>query len=176
MLIKNSKWRNLTLLILLMTVIVFVFEIIPRGVGVIEMVFELLSNNNKIEQASEIEVELSSLNTENLMLKKEIESVVTDYDDSRQISGILSNLEEIAYNSRCGINSIKPTKLEEKKNLWVQNIQLEVNGSYENLYNFLRYLENSSKVIIINDVTFIPSKTKSGEVDMSLLLEVYLNL
>ena len=176
MLIKNSKWRNLSLLILVMTVIVLVFEIIPRGIGVVEMVFELVANNNKIDRAAEIEIELSSLNTENLMLKKEIESVVTDYDDSRQISGILANLQEIADNSECDITAIKPGKLEKNKNLWVQNMQLEINGSYENLYNFFRFLENSTKVMIINNATFAPSKTKSRKLEMSLLLEVYLNL
>lgn len=176
MLIKNKKWKNLSMLILTLTVIVFVFEIIPRGVGVFELLFELYTNNNKVERSSEIDIELKQLNLENTTVKKEIESLVTHYDDSRQISSVLAALEEISTLSGCEINTIKPAEPEVKKNLRVQSLELLINGSYENLYNFLRFTEKSSKVMIINSVDISPVKTGKSGLQMFLNIEVYLNL
>ncbi len=61
-------------------------------------------------------------------------------------------LNKIANKSKINISSIKPRKLKSNENLWLQPIELEVYSNYEEVYNFIRFLENSEKVIVITEV------------------------
>lgn len=153
-----------------------VFEILPRVRGVLELAWEKYESENKLNRMSEIDLMMTQINSENKLLKSRINSLVTDYEKERQLYGILSTLEKVTEETDCKITSIKPSGVEKNKNLWVQTINLEVNAPYENLYNFVRFIENSSKVMIVKNLSLKLQKGESKNLNMLISMEVYLNL
>ena len=176
MVFKNSKWRNLVVLMLFLFVLVLFMEIIPRAGGLIDLIWEKVENENKIGRIAEVDSELTEINSENKILKSRIGSLMTDYEEERQLYGILSTLEQVTIDSDCKITSIKPSGIDKKDDLWVQTIDLKVRGDYEKLYNFIRFVENSSKVMLVESLDIKPAKGEENNLDMSLTMEVYLNL
>ncbi|MGD8782119.1 MAG: type 4a pilus biogenesis protein PilO [Ignavibacteria bacterium] len=174
--IKIPKWRNLVSLILLFTFVVLIFEVFPGIISNFNLVLEWIEQSNRIDKMSEVENELQTVTKRNSKLKGKISSIVSDYEDSRNASSILSMVDEIASKSNVDIETIKPQKIIKRDNLWLQSIKVDLTSKYENYYNFIRLLEHSQKVVLIKEIFIEHENSINGNLQISTKLEVYLNL
>jgi Tfp pilus assembly protein PilO len=176
MLIENKKHKNVILLTLLATVIIFLFEVIPKYSDLVTIVFKLIEQNSEIERIAENEKELMELNLQNQLLKSRIYSTVSDYKENKNLSAVISHLDSLAKESHIKNLAIKPGQMIKENHLWLQPIEVSLNSGYENIYNYIRFLENSSRVIKIKGLYFKPEKPLKPELDLKANIEVYLNL
>ena len=90
--IKNPKWRNLFLLVLGFTIIVIFFEVIPRILNDITLISDWIEQSNRIDRIGEVEKALEISKKENSRLRKNIGSIVSNYEDKQKISSVLSSI------------------------------------------------------------------------------------
>ena len=174
--IKTPKWRNMVILILCFTMLVVVFEVFPGILNNADLVFEWIEQSSQIDKSDEIENRLTGVKQQNSQLKSYINNIVSNYEEAQNSSSILKMLDEIATRSKVDIEIIKPKTIIQRDNLWLQPIDIVLTSQYENYYNFIRFLENSQKVVLVKEI-FIESGNSDGvELQISLKLEVYLNL
>ena len=173
---NNTKWRNLFYLIAGFSLFVLILEIIPRTWDLTGNIAEWISSSNKIDMLNEQEQKLGEITIRNNRLKDEINSIVSDYEENKNISSILNELNGIASASKVKITNIKPEKIEKDKNLWLQPMEINIESNFDGIYNFVRMMENSSKVIVVKSIDIRSIKTLSGYLNSNVNIEVYLNL
>ena len=57
-----------------------------------------------------------------------------------------------------------------------QPVEISLESDYENIYNYVRFLENSSRIIKMKELKFKPMKTGLSILKLKANIEVYLNL
>jgi Tfp pilus assembly protein PilO len=176
MLIKNKKWKNYLLATLALFVLILLFEIYPRVSNILTLGYDLYKRNAKTEEAEQNNLNESNLITENKKLKLQINSFVSNYEESQKISSIISFLDDLAARNDVEVTEIVPGKVEKKNNLRLQPIEININSNYEGMFNFVRSLEKSSKVIVLKELDFKPIRPISDSLNVKANLEVYLNL
>jgi len=176
MLIKTSKWKNLSIMIIILFAAVMFLEIYPRTKFLVISSYNLIKQNNYAENLSDIEYDLKFLDAEYIRLKSEIGSIVTEYKENQKLSDLFAMLDETASHSKVKIKSIKPGKISEKENLWLQPMDITLTGNYVNIYNFIRFMEYSDKVTIIKNVEITPDKNRFTKLEAKIKMEIYLNL
>lgn len=174
--IKNPKWRNLFLLVLGFTIIVIFFEVIPRILNDITLISDWIEQSNRIDRIGEVEKALEISKKENSRLRKNIGSIVSNYEDKQKISSVLSSIDNIAKKAKVSLDRIIPKEVSYRDNLLLQPIEIELTSQYENYYNFIRFLENSPKVIIVKEIAVHQLESGSKYLKIDTKLEVYLNL
>lgn len=174
--LNNSKWKNITVSIIGFTLFILIFELMPRIIDLGSTYFDWLSNNKKLKASTSIEEELLDENIKNKNLKKMLKNIVSDYEQDKNISNVMNYLNNIADKSNITIASIKALKLKQNNNLWLQPVEIEFTSNYEELYNFIRFVENSSKVILLSNLNCKPKVLTKNKLDSKILLDVYLNL
>ena len=132
-------------------------------------------DEKKIEESENKRLAIRELEIKNKNLKKEINQVVSNYEENKNLSSVLSFLDEAAKESKVKFTSIRQRKLR-KDNLWMQPIEVNISSSYGNIYNFTRYLESSSKVAVLKELSFKPEEMLKPELEMKAEIEFYLNL
>ncbi len=176
MIIKSKKWKNINIGIIAFTLVVMLFEFIPRIIDLGSLTFGLVSDTIRIEETSNIDTELMEQTLKNKNLKSQLKQVVSTYEEDKNISTVMQYLNNIASKSNISIASIKALKLKQNDRLWVQPVEIEFTSNYEQLYNLTRFLERSSKVILVNKLSSKPEVITKSKLNTKLLLDVYLNL
>ena len=174
--IVTKKWKNISLAAILLTAIILIFEIIPRFISVFVSVVEIIEQDDKISDSENADMEIKLLALENKKLAQGINRLVSDYEENSKMSSVISLIDSLALLNSMRISSIIPQKIMKTGNLWKQPIEININGSYENFFNFVRYLESSQKVIVIDKINIKSERIHSKELDIQLSLDAYLNL
>ncbi|MBK7980281.1 MAG: type 4a pilus biogenesis protein PilO [Ignavibacteriae bacterium] len=174
--IRNKKWKNINISIIGFTVFVIVIEFMPRFLNLGSQTFNVISDKIKLKETSSIDNNIKEQSLINKNLVSQLKQIVSNYEDDKNISTVMQYLNNIANKSNIKISSIKALKLKQEDKLWLQPVEIEITSNYEQLYNFTRFLEYSSKVILVNKLTSIPKTATKETLNTKLLLDVYLNL
>lgn len=174
--IKSKKWKNINLGIITFTAMIIFFEFIPRVMDLSSQTFSWISDKIKLEETSDIDTKLMEQSARNKNLRTQMKQVVSDYEEDKNISTVMEYINHVANKSRINISSIKALKLKKDDRLWLQPVEIEFTSSYEQLYNFTRFIEHSSKVILVNKLSSKPKIITKGKLNTKLLVDVYLNL
>ena len=166
MLIKNKKWKNYILGTLSFFVLILLFEIYPRVSNILSLGYDLYERYAKTKEAEQNNLNENNFISENKKLKLQINSFVSNYEESQKISSIISFLDDIASKNDIEIAAIIPGKVEKKNNLWLQPIEININSNYEGMFNFVRSLEKSPKVILLKGLDFKPIKPKNDSLNV----------
>ncbi len=174
--IKNKKWKNINISIIVIIVLILFFEILPRIWDLGKTSIEFIENSKKLEKIDEVDSKLKELTIENRNLKAVMNKIVSNYEENKNISSTMRYLNDISNKSHISISSIKPLKLNKRENLWLQPIEIEFYSNYEQLYNFIRFLEYSKKVMLITEITVVPKIITHNKLKVITKIDVYLNL
>lgn len=173
MLIKNTKWKNITILSIVFFFIVLFFEILPGYAELISASAELLFREDPEEQMTKSEARLIQLKAEKRKLKVLASSQFSGYNEGG-VSSIIALLDESAAKSNSEIISLKPGNFKKNDNIVFQPVNMEMYAGYENLYNYLRFLENTPKVLHIKKLSI--KEFEEDDLIITAELEAYLNL
>ncbi|MBN2571421.1 MAG: hypothetical protein JXA68_04780 [Ignavibacteriales bacterium] len=176
MLIKNKKWKNLILLNLIVLIIILLFEIIPRGIELGSLFFDLIAQSNQIDEIQTIDNSINELKLINNKIKNQIRQNVTDYKENENISSFYALLTIIAEQTNSSIKTINASEIKKVNNLWSQKLEITFETNFINFFNFIQELENSQKVILIKNIFIKQEKLLSNKLLITTNFEVYLNL
>lgn len=176
MIIKNKKWRNISLIIIVFTIMIIVFEILPRSYDLVSSYLTSVDQEKKINELEIIKLEQRNLQIEVNDLENNISKLVSNIESDKKISSVISLLNQLSEKAKVKIVSIKPTKIYKKDNLWIQLLDIKMESELENIYNFTRFLENTEKVISFNKLEIKSVKPAANKLTINSELEVYLNL
>jgi len=166
--IKSKKWKNINLGIIAFTVVIILFEFIPRIMDLGTQTFSWISDKIKLEETSDIDAKLMEQSVKNKNLKSQMKQIVSDYEGDKNISTVMQYLNDIANKSNIHISSIKALKLKKDDRLWLQPVEIEFTSNYEQLFNFSRFIEHSSKVILVNKLKSEPEVITKGKLNTKL--------
>lgn len=172
----SKKYKRLIAIVILFSMVILVFEIIPRFFSLSEKSLEYITSKYKISSTEDYDLKIEMKTMENSLLQKKITSVVSDYEESQKISSIFKVLDLQAKKADLIINSIAPMQLEKKNNLWLLPIKVYIKSDFEKIYNLIRFVENTSKVVVFKNMKINTPKTASEGLDVELFMDVYLNI
>ncbi|MFH0736280.1 MAG: type 4a pilus biogenesis protein PilO [bacterium] len=156
--------------------LVVVIETLPRSISLISNYFQYLSQKSIVDNKSDTDTRLIEVQTKKSLLKESINKMVTNDDNDYRLSSIISLFNLYAEKSMVDILSLKPGKISKEGDLKVQRVELILNSNYEQLYNFVRFIENSEKVIRINEIIMEQSASSNQILEISFIADLYINL
>ena len=174
--IKNKKWRNISMIIIGFTILIIVFEIIPRSFDLVSNYITTVDQEKKINELEILKLQQKNLQIEVNDLENNISKLVSNIESDKKISSIINLLNQLSDKAKVKIVSIKPTKISKKDNLWIQLLEVKMESRLENIYNLTRFLENADKVISFNKLEVKSVKPANDKLTINSELEVYLNL
>lgn len=174
--IKNKKWKLILITVITSFIMITFFDLVPRVGDIATMALKFHGEKGKLKQEMESERSLKDLMAENRMLKGELKNTLSGYEDKENISSVISLLDSVAILSEIRISSIKPQKPYKKDNLMLQPIEVNITSSYERAFNYVMFLEKSSKVILVKDLSILSKDKSKDSLFIKASLEVYLNL
>jgi hypothetical protein len=155
---------------------IFFFNILPRTGELWDVYLEWRSQTELLENEMESNYELRFAEKLNAGLKARISSIVSEYDETIKVSSVIKSVDKVADKTRIEIITLRPKKIEKQENLWLQPIEIILSGSYENFYNLIRYIELSEKVVLIKAFELRPEDILKPELEIKLVVDVYLNM
>ncbi len=174
--IKTKKWKTLTIVIVVFTLFILLIEIFPRTIALVETLIEWNARVALVSNSENTATDLQRVEFENNRLKRGIERIVTDYEENKKISSIISLLNEIAGKTGPTISVIRPQEIRKSGNLWLQPIELRLSSDYDEFFNFVKMLEAAKKVMQINQIEIKPKKILKSGININMNLSVYLNI
>lgn len=174
--IKNQKMKMLLILILISFVMITALDLVPRLSGIGKTAISLYEKENKLKEEKESGEKLKNLTAENRMLKGEVKNSLAGYAENQNISSVIALLDSAAGFSETRISSIKPLNSYKKDNLLLQPVEVNIMTSYENVYNFIRFLEKAKKVVLVKELDIASKDESRDSLSVKARLEVYLNL
>ena len=174
--ISNKKQKRLFLLVTSFFILIFAVEIIPRFMDLSVKSINHFANQYKISSSDEYDNIIETKTIKNTLLQKKIAQIVSDYEESKKISSIFKILDKQASKADLQINSITPLKLSKKENLWLLPIKIKIKSNYEKIYNLVRFIENTSKVVVFKNKKKKKKTFTDDKVEVELLIDVYLNI
>lgn len=174
--IKNKRWKLIISATFGFTIVIIFFDLLPRYSALLNQAAARFDKRNSAGSLVKNQEKLRLLRIENQNLRRNINNIVTDYKENKNLSSVLTFLDEKAAESYIKLRDIKPGELKRQNNLWLQPIELNLNSNYENIYNYLRFLEGSNNVILITELSMKPANRSNDSLNIKAHLEVYLNL
>ncbi len=176
MLIKNAKWRSYVFVSITLFALVLLFEIIPDYSTLFSNLWEIVDGNNLNNRIKDYESQIADLESENSKLKTSVSNFITTNASKNDISSIISFLDKVSQRSFVKNYSLRSGNIEKKDNLSVLPIEVEINGNYSQAFNYLNFIERSSRVIIIRNLSIKPKEILKDSLIVKTNLSVYLNL
>ena len=174
--IKNKKWKNYIILTWVFFALIFLFEIIPDYSALFSDLFNMLNKNELKSDLKDCELKINSLNVEKQKLKSLISGSITDVDNNKDVSSVLSFLDDISERSRTNISMLKPGIISKSDNLCVLPIEIEMNAGYSGIYNYFNFLESSPKIVVIEGLEIKPKVLMTDTLTATANINIYLNL
>lgn len=150
---SNLKWKRYFLILTVLFLTVLLFEILPKSIFIIENSFLWISNESNTQNILKTEAELNNVMATNKYLKNVSSSLVANFREEQKLTDIYSLLNQAAAFAGIPIVEIKTGILSKNNSdIWSTTIDIKTECSYEQTFNFLRFVENSPKAIQLNSL------------------------
>lgn len=113
---------------------------------------------------------------ENKKLKKELAGILSNSDKAGSLSSTIELIDNISQKCDLEIQSIQPGNIKKENDLVIQSMDLVILSEYENFYNFARFVENASRIMLLRKIIIKQEKSGSDKLVINTKLDVYLNL
>ncbi|MBI2418556.1 MAG: type 4a pilus biogenesis protein PilO [Ignavibacteriales bacterium] len=174
--INSKKWRNILYLSGSAFALLLLLEIAPRYISAAEKLVDLYFKSRALEESRKNEILYKELALENKSLKEQIRSSVISHVEERSVAELLGTLEKQANAASVSIISLKPQSVVNKDHLMMQPVEITLHANYENLYNFVHFLENQEQVALVREIKMSALEMFNGEIEMTIKADVCLNL
>ncbi|MGD8778483.1 MAG: type 4a pilus biogenesis protein PilO [Ignavibacteria bacterium] len=174
--LKNKKWNTYLISTSVLFLVILIFEIGPRLFDVLSNSASLVWDLYNTEDEETVAIQLEEDTLLNNRIKSRVNNFVSDYNENKNISPFIKLLSEQAAQSKLKIISINSKKISKEKDLWKQGIELNLEGSFTDYFNFITNLENSQKVVSVQSMDIKPVRLNRPLLNINLQLDVYLNL
>ena len=85
-------------------------------------------------------------------------------------------MRTVSTKAGCRINYLNSDEIVKEGDLWVQPLEMNLICTYEQLYNFARFVESAEKVVMINEVSAKNRTFPGKRLNCDLKIKVYLNI
>ena len=176
MLIKKTKFRYYILFSITLFFLVSFIEIIPDYFTLFYNLWEVVDSSNLKNSIKDYESQITAMEIENSRLKSSETNFISTNESKSDISSIISFLDVVSQKSFIKNYSLRPAAVEKKDNLSVLPIEVEIGGDYSQVFNYINFIERSSRVIIIQNLSIKPKDILKDSLIVKTNLDVYLNL
>ncbi len=176
MLIKKTKFRYYILFSITLFFLVSFIEIIPDYFTLFYNLWEVLDSSTLKNSIKDYESQITAMEIENSRLKSLETYYISTNESKSDISSIISFLDVVSQKSFIKNYSLRPAAAEKKDNLSVLPIEVEIGGDYSQVFNYINFIERSSRVIIIQNLSIKPKDILKDSLIVKTNLDVYLNL
>jgi Tfp pilus assembly protein PilO len=175
MVIKNKKWKSYTIITAVFFAFIIVFEIAPDYSADFYSIGEFITSSNNKSELEKCETEILNLTKRNSALRNTLSANTDINNDKNDISSVINYLSIVSRKSYVENYSLRPAALEQKDGLWVLPINIEISGDYSIIYNYIRFIEMSPRIIVIRDLSITPKEKLKDDLLMKTNLEFYVN-
>lgn len=173
--IKNRKWKLIQRIVTVVTIMIFIFEIVPNASKLLSKGLDYYSINQEISNTYTNAANITRLRQENSQLKSTLLMFLTKNGKNGRLSDIVKFLNESSKEVGAEIVLIKPGTAYLENSFEIQSIDLEVQSNYNNLFNFIRKIEVCQKIIIVSILNISGKKPFSNDLILKAKLKVYTN-
>lgn len=171
MTIKNPKYKKIVTLVIAVIILILLFEVVPGyydlGISLIDVAVQKISGDDTESLSSR----LIALQDENNNLKQHFFDNINVSAGEYSFSNALEKFTSDNPGINISINSIKPNKKIKKGGLNFQRITIGLNGNFNDIYNYFRWLEIKESDIDFADVSIFKQK-ESTELQTNITVDV----
>lgn len=164
---KNWPWQRFAALSLILFALFYFFYYKPRNTETQNIRAERVRTENEVlklrqqkKQMDAIESELENLTT----TLRELETIIPQ---SEEISGILRQIQEMAYESRVNIIKFIPQNLLDAEFYSEKPILIELEGNYHNLAMFFDKLSRFPRLFTVEDFSIKSMPKQSDDITIA---------
>lgn len=165
---KNWPWQRFAALSLILFALFYFFHYKPRNTETQNIRAERVRTENEVlklrqqkKQMGVIESELENLTT----TLRELETIIPQ---SEEISGILRQIQEMAYESRVNIIKFIPQNLLDAEFYSEKPILIELEGNYHNLAMFFDKLSRFPRLFTVEDFSIKSMPKQSDDITIAV--------
>lgn len=171
MIIENKNLRYILILFIFGMIYALLFEILPKGVSVLELGYTYASQISSINSKDKLAGSIKELELANRQLKKKISS---GNGNDGNIYSRIRFLDSLAERNNVRISNIKPGDNISENNLNYIPVDISFLASYKACFTFLRDFENSGRPVSIKGLKLL-NKEKNDLLEMTISLRFYIN-
>lgn len=164
----SIKWKRIIYLSLFLFILIFLFEIYPSIDSTISSINIKIFSNREIDELEEL---LESEKNRNLTYKNNMVNFFNNLNNGKGISETISFLDKASAFSKLEIKSIKP--IDENANNSSRKIEITAESSYENLFNFVKYMEQENILLTIHKILITHNNSIIGLIKSQINVEIY---
>ena len=171
MIIENKNLKYILILFLFGAIYTLLFEILPKGISVLELGYTYASQISSINTKDKLSSSIKELEIANRQLRKKLSS---GNGNESNIYSRIRFLDSLAEKNNLRISNIKPGENISENNLNYIPLDISFLASYKACFTFLRDFENSGKPVAIKGLKLL-IKEKTNLLEMTISLRFYIN-
>ena len=166
-------WRTISIISIILFLSLSGSEIIPKITSINQTITDLNSEQELVKLSENWQENLKILNNEEKRELKKYTEIFKEYPEQFQISNVIRTLNDIAFQNSININSIKQIKSYSFEGYEEILINIELNGSFKNMGNFIDAIERSKTSILFKKLDIhkkdISDKIVSADIVASVI-------
>ena len=171
MTIRTPKYKKILTLVFAVFALILLFEVIPGyydiGLNLIDVTIQKISGNDSQSLSSRLLV----LRDENNRLKQQFFNNINTSAEHYSFSYALEKFAADNAGIKVLINSVKPAKKVKKGGLSFQRISIGMEGDFNDIYNYFRWLEIKESDIEFADV-YITRQKESNTLQTNITADI----
>ena len=173
---QNRAQKNYIILTWMFFALIILFEIIPDYYTLFSDLFDMLNKNGLKNDLQNCQLNINAQQAEKRQLKALISGSITEVDNSKDVSSVLSFLDDVSKRSGITVSMLKPGAISKSDNLFILPIQIEMNAGYRGIYGYFSLLERSAKVVVIKQLEVKSKIVLTDTLTAKADINIYLNL
>lgn len=172
--IKNPKYKKLISSVFVVFTAVILFEIVPGYYSIGKRLSSAVLQKYTEDNLEKLADKLNELKYENSSVKKLFYGEAAQNTGTYNFSAAIEKFSSISDEFDLVITSIKPLKKIQRGRLNFNRTSLIVQGDYNNIYNYCRWLELTGSALIFEEVKIVRQRDNNA-LQASILVDVFVD-
>jgi type IV pilus assembly protein PilO len=159
-----QRWGGLAGLLVLMTILNFLFVIRPEFATLEGQAAQQRVLDSQLQEKSEIAQNLNERRREMDILQQKLDEALSELPESADLDELLGQLNEIGRKSGLEVSTVEPAP-EEPAQIYVKiPIKVALTGNYHEIAMFLQSLANLRRIVNVNNLQLGTPSLRSEKV------------
>lgn len=173
---KDWPWYSHLVVAIVVFSVVFLMFLKPRNVKIANVKEERITVENEVNQLKSKKRQLDKIETELQTMTGTLKELEVVIPQQREISDILKQIQQLAYDSRLNIVKFVNRGEIDKDFYWEWPIAIEITGGYHNLAIFFDRLGRFSRLFITENfaIRALPGQNEAETITANTTIKSYI--
>ena len=173
---KDWPWYSHLVVAIVLFAVVFLLFLKPRNVKIANVKEERISIENEVNQLKSKKRQLDKIETELQTMTGTLKELEVVIPQQREISNILNQIQQLAYDSRLNIVKFVNRGEIDKEFYWEWPIAIEITGGYHNLALFFDRLGRFSRLFITENfaIRALPGQNENETITANTTIKSFI--